>query len=179
MEQLKAKVPHGSVLLFEDESELDLNPTISKTWQQRGYQTKVTSPGINKRVCIFGAVEYKKHEVTYKLAPRKTGEHFQSFLYQLLARYKGKKIFMVLDNVSSHYTKRIKIFLERHKEKIQFVPLPTYAPQLNPIEPFWKFLKSKVCANHFHGNRAGIIYAVHQFFWAYRNGVILPFKFPK
>ena len=179
MEQLKAKVPAGSVLLFEDESELDLNPIISKTWQQRGYQTKVTSPGINKRVCIFGAVEYKEHKVTYKLAPRKTGEYFLSFLYQLLAQYKGKKIFLVLDNVSSHFTKRNKAFLEHHKGKIQFVRLPTYSPHLNPIEPFWRFFKSKVCANHFHGNRAGIIHAVHQFFWAYRNGVIPPFKFSK
>jgi len=41
-----------------------------------------------------------------------------------------------MDNASSHTTEKLQV-----RENIVFIFLPAYAPELNPIERFWKELK--------------------------------------
>jgi hypothetical protein len=43
---------------------------------------------------------------------------------------------ILMDNASAHTTEKLKV-----GENIQFIFLPAYAPELNPIERFWKELK--------------------------------------
>lgn len=46
---------------------------------------------------------------------------------------------LILDNHPVHRSRRVQAFLQRHP--IQYVFLPTYSPELNPIEEAWSQFK--------------------------------------
>ncbi len=75
---------------------------------------------------------------------------FQHFLEGIIARYKNAgKILMVLDNARAHHSKELAPFLKTNKDKLELMFLPSYSPDLNPMEWFWKFLRKKVTHNTF------------------------------
>lgn len=51
-----------------------------------------------------------------------------------LVRDTDKKVFLILDNLRVHYSKKVKAWLEKHKEEIEVYYLPPYAPEYNPDE---------------------------------------------
>ena len=53
---------------------------------------------------------------------------------QLLVKDAGKKIFLILDNLSVHHSKPVKAWLAENKATIEVFYLPAYSPDLNPDE---------------------------------------------
>jgi len=51
-----------------------------------------------------------------------------------------RKVFLILDNLRVHHSKKVKAWLEAHKPEIEVFYLPPYAPEYNPDE----FLNSDV-----------------------------------
>ena len=49
---------------------------------------------------------------------------------------------LIADNASFHKTKKTIEIVEKYGHKIIF--LPSYSPDLNPIEKFWAALKAKI-----------------------------------
>ncbi len=76
-------------------------------------------------------------------------ETFLRFLENVLKRYPTGKIVMVLDSARIHHAKLIQPFLEQHEDRLAFVFLSPFSPQLNPIEGLWKWLKTSVIYNFF------------------------------
>lgn len=68
---------------------------------------------------------------------------FILFIHQLRANFPGKNLLIIVDNASIHKSKKMKIFLEKHKE-ITLYHLPTYSPEYNPVEKIWWWIKPKV-----------------------------------
>lgn len=56
------------------------------------------------------------------------------YLNELLNKYEGQKIYLILDNHSVHKSHAVKEFCEKNKNKITIYFLPKYAPELNPVE---------------------------------------------
>ena len=51
-----------------------------------------------------------------------------------LSRDIKKKVFLILDNLRVHHSKKVSKWLEKHKYKIEIFYLPPYAPEYNPDE---------------------------------------------
>jgi len=45
-----------------------------------------------------------------------------------------RKIFLIVDNLRVHHSKAVKQWLEKHHDAIEFFFLPSYSPDLNPVE---------------------------------------------
>jgi transposase len=88
---------------------------------------------------------------------------FLDFLRVLKERYPHRLIVLVLDNARIHHANMVKEFLREEGQCFQFIYLPPYSPQLNPIERLWKWLKDTVIANLFHKDRNDILQAIHRF----------------
>lgn len=70
-----------------------------------------------------------------------TGTGVVSFLRHLLREIAGKVV-LVWDGASIHRCKEVKAFLSAGGAKrLRLVPLPPYAPELNPTEGVWGWLK--------------------------------------
>jgi transposase len=55
-----------------------------------------------------------------------------------------RKIFLILDNLRVHHGKRVKAWLDDHKDQIEVFFLPSYSPELNPDEYLNGDLKQKI-----------------------------------
>ena len=70
---------------------------------------------------------------------------FKVFLESVLARVSGNVV-MVLDNSRVHRNADVVKFVEEN-ERLEIVFLPAYAPELNPIELLWAWVKGHWLAN--------------------------------
>lgn len=54
--------------------------------------------------------------------------------FELLIKDAGRKVFLILDNLSVHHCKSVKALLATHTDQIEVFYLPSYSPELNPEE---------------------------------------------
>jgi transposase len=66
------------------------------------------------------------------------------FLKRLVRSMKGRKVYLILDNLKVHHSKPVKAWLEKHQEVIAVHHLPSYSPELNPDEHLNRALKGKL-----------------------------------
>jgi transposase len=124
-------------------------------WMRRGQQVEVPSPGQNRKVPAFGAIDYASGtHVSHVPKTEKGGKNSTQFLTLLhklrsRARRTGKKILLVLDNGPIHTAKRVAIAMKdpQLRECIKLLWLPKYAPELNEQERVWKVAKEQGVAN--------------------------------
>lgn len=88
----------------------------------------------NGTLSLFAAFDTKTGEVLGRTAKRHTSAEFIAFLEDLVAHQPaGREIHVILDNVSSHKSQKVRDFLEEHPE-IHFHFTPTYSSWLNQVE---------------------------------------------
>lgn len=56
---------------------------------------------------------------------------------------------MILDNVRYHHARKLKPFLDLHKDHLELLFLPPYCPDLNPIERVWWFMRKRITHNRY------------------------------
>ena len=55
----------------------------------------------------------------------------------------GKKVFLILDNLGVHHCKPVKAWLAENTRHIEVFYLPSYSPELNPVERIWLYLRER------------------------------------
>jgi hypothetical protein len=139
-------------LVFLDESGLLMAPLVRRTWApvgvtpvlyQRGRSHErvsmiaaLTVSPRRRRVRLYFSLLPNENVVTEKLLPFVRGLH----------RELGSPIVLVWDRLNVH--RSVSARLRRRSRSIHPVFLPPYAPDLNPVEPFWAYLKMNPLANH-------------------------------
>ena len=121
-------------------------------WTFRGERAEVPAAGTNRKLCIYGAMDYRTGQTHYMVHPKKNGAQFNEFLRQLLEDKRGRFVVVVLDNASYHTTKATLDLLTEHEDHIYVVWLPKYSPELNAIEGLWGYLKKSALNNYFFGD---------------------------
>ena len=64
-----------------------------------------------------------------------------------LRRHIQKPLFIIWDRLRAHRSRRVQEFAQR-KHSLSFFLLPPYAPELNPVEPLWGYLKHHALPNY-------------------------------
>ena len=119
-------------------------------WSLKGQQPEIFTNGGRLRQHLVGAVAPLEGKVHVAFSDTLKATQFQHFLEGLLSRYSSaEKILLVLDNARAHHSKELVPFLEAHKNKLELLFLPSYCPDLNPMEWFWKLLRKQVTHNTF------------------------------
>lgn len=136
----------GRLIVFIDESGLSQRPTRVRTWAPKG-QTPVIQfhfnwdqlsviAGLTRSNCLF-----RLHEGSIKQ------EQIIAFLQALKAHLK-RPLLIIWDGLSAHRGKRVREYLDSLHGYIQVSFLPPYAPELNPVEYLWAWLKRHALANY-------------------------------
>lgn len=146
-----------------DESEVHLNPPLTKVWAKRGEPARVPAAGDDKKRVVFGGWNYRSERLSWQISERKDSEAFLSFLDQLIAqKAPERRLVLVMDNASYHRANRVQRFLAEHAEELEPFWLPSYSPELNLIEYAWGYLKETATNNYFFGTVAQMENAVAQ-----------------
>jgi transposase len=136
-----------------DETGLFLNPLVRRTWALRGKTpVLVTDGGHREKVSVIGAVSVSpaagRPGLYFATAPNGYfgPDRVVEFLRDLLRHLRGKVI-VVWDRGNNHKGPAVRKFLGRNK-RLTLEPLPAYAPELNPVEAVWSWLKYGELANY-------------------------------
>jgi transposase len=130
----------------------------------RGVRPVVPAAGVNQRLCVCGAFNYRTGQSHYLVHPKKNAQQFQEFPWQLLEAHSERRLVVVIDNASYHRTRRVLALLEDHADHVLVVWLPRYSPELNLIEGLRGYLKRSALNNHFFGDIESLEAAIHDAF---------------
>jgi transposase len=145
----KLVAKHRAILYFEDESNIQLSPTMGKTWAPIGEKIfhKVTS----KRGSI-SAISAISNDGRLVFNLYDNGKRFNSndiihFLQQMLEHHPRRHLIVVMDQASCHTSKKVKDFVGETK-RLHVFYLPSKSPTYNPDEQVWGHLKNHDLKSH-------------------------------
>ena len=151
-----------TVILYADESRIQLLPLLRSMWCWIGQQLRVPTPGNNVTRMIFGALDIHSGQWTYLIREHMCKEDFIAFLDHLLVVYTGP-IILIVDNYSSHTAHLVQDWLMSHP-RLKLLYLPKYCSHLNPVEGIWLQLKNKIAANRLYASMKLLLETVATFF---------------
>ena len=139
-------------LVFIDESGFMMAPLVRRTWAPRGATPIMLQRGrSHEKVSAIAALVVSPRRDNVRLFFRLHPDEniktplIVSFLRQL-SRQLGKRTFLVVwDRLNAHRAKATTVCLK--KNGAGFALLPPYAPELNPVEYVWSYLKTNPMAN--------------------------------
>lgn len=135
------KRENGSIF-FLDEAGFTTDDTKGKTWGAKGKTPVVTVDGRRQRVNAISAVSPNGAFWSKVYDGKLSSERFIDFLIDLLKRQKGP-LYLILDSLPVHKSKSVMEFVEANKSLLKLFFLPTYAPDLNPDELVWHYMKGR------------------------------------
>ena len=153
-----------AALVFIDESGFLMAPYVRRSWAPKGatpvlYQCGRSHQKVSAIAALCVPAERNAVHCYFRLHPAANIETSRvlSFLRQLSRQLKGKPFFVIWDRWQPHKAKAVRTFLF-HPPAVGFVFLPSYAPELNPVEYVWNHLKTNPMANDPH-REVGILSA--------------------
>lgn len=151
------------MILYADEVDIDLNPRIGFAWMRWGQQPEVPTPGKSQRRYLAGALNPDSGHVVYAEGCRKCCGLFIDLLAKVSASYRwARRIHLVVDNYGIHFSGRSTRAVEGYGGRIVLHRLPTYSPELNPIERLWKQLHDCITRNHCFPTMKRLLGAIHR-----------------
>jgi transposase len=135
--------PEQYELHFQDETHLETNPYLCRTWHRRGKQSTLGAAGTNRRVTVFGSVDVLRRARVELVRAAQDSAGFVRYLELLEAHQHTvqREIYLVLDNGSAHTSHVSLQALAQRRDWLHVVWLAKYAPHLNPKEREWRTLK--------------------------------------
>jgi transposase len=135
-------------LWCEDEVHFQRHSSLMRMWAPKGQQPRVISPSVRHKIGFFGALNLKTSQLVTQEAPTFSAQTFGDFIRYLLQSTQGQ-IYLILDNARWHRSKILKELFEANQQRLVFIYLPPYSPELNPIERVWRITRRKVTHNRY------------------------------
>jgi transposase len=139
-------------LVFLDESGLLMAPHLRRTWAPIGetpilYQRTRSREKVSMIAAITVSPQRRRLGLCFSLLPNEnvTVDNLIPFLRQLSVHL-PRGFLLLWDRLASHKAIRMQQFLEGRKN-IRSEFFPPYAPELNPVEGLWAYLKMNPLAN--------------------------------
>jgi len=135
----QAKAEGGEVF-FWDESGFRADAVHGRTWGRRGQTPVVERPGQRQSISAASAVNAKGGFWYCTYEGGLNAELFVDLLSKMM-RHRARPVHLVVDGLPSHKTKAVKDYIQSTKGRLTLHFLPGYAPELNPDELVWSYVK--------------------------------------
>lgn len=156
-----AEERHG-LILFGDEASFAQWGSLSYTWSLKGVQPTVPTCGIRKAYRVFGLfAPFQGLLLTKGTTEKFNSETYQAFLEEVLCLIEGFVI-LIQDNAPYHTSGKVQEFIRAHADRLAVYQLPTYSPELNPIERVWKEAKKEGTHLRYFPTFASLVSRVEQ-----------------
>jgi transposase len=143
----KKAAAEGRTLVWIDQSGFYLLPLAVRTWAPCGQTPVLRAPLSHDHLSVIGAITAAGRLFLQAQERAYHSEDVVGFLRVLLRKIPGK-LLVLWDGAPIHRGQPIKDFLRRGAAKrLHLEQLPAYAPDLNPAEGIWNYLKRVELAN--------------------------------
>lgn len=148
-EEMKKNKKDDEVIVFSDAVHPNLQTEVGKGWIKKGEKKEIPSASGRQRLNILGAINLEeKTSPLIKMYDTINADSVIDFIEALENKYPdASSINYICDNARYFYSKKVREKLE--SSRVEFHYLPSYSPNLNPIETFWKFFKQYCIKNRY------------------------------
>ena len=145
MDALKAKLSPDTPIeiWWQDEARIGQKNKRTRRWARKGTRPVAPHDQRTKSAYIFGAICPARGVGAGLVLPRCNTAMMQLHLDEIAAHVTpGAHGLILLDQAGWHTTKKLRI-----PDNITLMPLPPRAPELNPVENIWQFLRDNWLSN--------------------------------
>ena len=138
---------------FADEARVGQQGTLTRVWAKRGSRPRAPRDRRHTSAWLFGAVCPERRLGAAVVMPEANTEAMQAHLAEIsrgVAR--GAHAVLVLDGAAWHTTPKLQV-----PANISLLPLPRYAPELNPVENLWEFLRANFLSHRVWDSHDAIV----------------------
>src|SRR5712691_2319899 len=130
----------GAKIFFLDEAGFQSDPPLGWTYGLKGKTPVVVTSGQRQSLNVISAVNARGEFWAATYTGKLNAEAFVAFLKNFMKGRSGKT-FLVIDGHPAHTAKRVDCYLETMEGRLELHRLPSYAPDLNPDEFVWSYMK--------------------------------------
>jgi len=118
---------------------------VTRTWAPKGQTPVIQQSFTWKQMSAIAGLSWWRFYFRFFDGPIKSAQVIE-FLCAL-KRQIGKPLLIIWDGVGMHKSRRLREWIEAQDGEIAISFLPPYAPELNPVEAIWAYLKKHEIAN--------------------------------
>jgi len=162
---MKNETVGEEVVYFMDSVHPTMATKISYGWIKKGHENdkQIQTTGSRTRVNLTRALNLEDMSIVHKAYETIDNESFLDSIGDLEKKNsKALKVHVILDNGPAHTGQRILEYLKDSRVVLHY--LPTYSPNLNPIERVWKLMNELVRNNVFFQTAREFRDAIKTFF---------------
>jgi len=142
----KIAARQGRVIVFIDESGLSERPCRARTWAPRGHTPVLQYSFSWKQLSVIAGLSYWRFYFRLFNGSIKSPQIVE-FLKALQATI-GQKLLIIWDRLQAHRSKLVRAHIQEQRGHVVLEYLPPYAPELNPVECIWGYLKHHAMPNY-------------------------------
>lgn len=161
----------NAIVWLQDEVHFKVKTTIKAAWYKKGSRPTVNSNPGQQKLAYSGFVNPKSGRLimtkveTFNYETTITA--IREFMKQTRVNSR-QKLYMIMDNASWH--KKAKRLIQEDsgyadlREKIEFIDIPPYSPDCNPIEQVWRITRREVTHNRYWPNLSALTTKLDEYF---------------
>jgi DDE superfamily endonuclease len=143
-------------VMFQDEARFGRMARPRRCWAPLPWRPVMLNGYERQFVYVYGAVSPLQGDLDWMICSEMNTVRMGEFLGQVSHAHPDEFIVMIVDGASSHKAKDLAI-----PQNIRLVPLPAYAPELNPQEHVWDELREKEFPNRVFNHMDAVIAQLH------------------
>ena len=165
----------NATVWFQDEVHFNVQSTIQAMWADKGSRPTIKSNPKKDKAGYSGFVNPKTGQLIIFEVDVFNYETTLAALMKFSNKLSpNRKIYLAMDNASWHKkAKRIAQeddFFCEILNRINFLDVPAYSPDLMPIECVWKLTRHEVTHNRYWPSLSALKAALEEYFGIYHNG---------
>jgi hypothetical protein len=138
---------------FQDEARVGQQGTLTRVWAKRGTRPRAPRDRRYLWAYIFGAVCPARAATAALVLPHADSRALSLHLAEIAKEVDpASHAILVLDGAGYHTAADLKV-----PDNITLMPLPPYAPELNPVENIWQYLRQNKLSNTIYDDYEAIV----------------------
>ncbi|KAL5684473.1 hypothetical protein EMGR_001226, partial [Emarellia grisea] len=138
---------------FQDEARIGQKGTLAYVWARRGTRPRAVQDTRYASAYLFGAVCPRRGVGAGLVMPRADTEGLNAHLVEIARTVApGAHAVLIMDGAGWHKSDALVV-----PDTISVVILPPYAPELNPVENIWQYLRRNKLAHRLYNSYEAIV----------------------
>ena len=138
---------------WQDEARIGQKITITRRWARRGTRPRAPHDQRTASAYIFGAICPEEGKGAGLILPWCDTTAMAAHLKEISAHVAAEAhAVLLLDRAGWHLSSRLEV-----PDNITLLPLPPRAPELNPVENVWQFMRDNWLSNRVFGSYDDIV----------------------
>ena len=130
----------GAEIFWLDEASIRSDDPLMRTWGLKGQTPVVKTSGQRQGINVISAISNNGGFWYHLFSGKFNADKFIECMRDLMANRK-KPVFIIMDGHPVHKSKKVKDFVSQSNGRLSIFLLPPYAPELNPDELVWNYIR--------------------------------------